>query len=144
MATRTIGKAKRTLAKADVKRFAQHYVDARKAAELMQAQVDDMKAALVQAVQDYGYTDDKGNQFLDIGIEGCDKLKREVRRSKRFDVTKATQWLKKQGRYDEFTEVVVQLDEDKILAASFEGDLPEKVVAGFYQESETMAFKVMS
>lgn len=147
MAKRTIAEPKRALNKADIRRYAQEYIAARRMAADAAKREAEMKATLAKAVEELGYTDDKGNQFLDIGIEGCDKLKRERRVSQRFDTEKAAAWLKKRKRYADFTETIVQLSEDKILAAAFEGDDPdvtEKVVKGFYVDSETMAFKVLT
>lgn len=144
MPKRTIAQPKRALAEEDVRRYAEEYLKARRLAEEAQKRADAMKSTLVQHIVENGYTDDKGSQYIDVGIPGCAKLKRERRLSQRFNEEKAAAWLERKGVYDEYTETIVVLSEDKILAAGWEKKIPERVIKGFYDDNEVMAFKVVA
>lgn len=143
MATKKIS-AKRTLKKTDVARYAEEYVSEKAMLDAIKQRVDEKKAALVAALTQFGETDEKGNVFLDVGIEGCARLKHELRRSETLNLDRIEAWLKSRGLWDEFSTTVRIVDEEKVLAAAFEGkQIPKATMRSFYDINETMAFKVL-
>jgi hypothetical protein len=60
-----------------------------------------------------------------------------------MDLDKAEAWLKKNKKWDEFKVVVEMVDEDKLLAAGYEGTIPKRTFDGFTVQSESFAFKVL-
>ena len=92
----------------------------------------------------HGEPDDKGSLWLDVGVEGAAQLKREKRVSTGFDPEACERYLRKHGVYDDYTETIVRLDEDKVHAAVFEGALSEREYKKWITRRETMAFKVIA
>ena len=139
MARRLIA-PKRTLSEEDLERYVAEYKKDRELEKIAKQRADEKKAALVEYIEANGYTDDKGNQWVDVA-DGV-RLKRERRVSQGFDAEKAEAWLKKNKRYDEFTETIVQLDVDAIYAAAYQNEIPSRTFDSWLTRTETMAFKV--
>lgn len=147
MATkRLLRKPKRELSEEDIRRYAEEWLREKEAAEAMMARANEKKATLVEYVMQHGYEDDKGSRYIDIEIPGLKAIKYEKRHSVNFDDDKAEAWLKKQPKlnYDDFTETIVRVDRDKVLAAGYEGTISEKTIKSFYVTSETFAFKAVT
>lgn len=141
--TRKIAKPTREVTSAQLPRYMQEYLQEKAAADAMAKRVAEKKANIMKLIEAEGYVDDRGSQFIDVGIDGCSMVKREVRISTTLDETKALQWLKKNGLYEECTRTEVVLDEEALLAAAYEGKVPEKTLKSFYEQNESYAFKVI-
>ena len=100
---------------------------------------DRLKAELVELVDSRGYEGENGHLWYEIGDY---KLKRERRVSKTFDATACEEWAKSQGLWDEVSEVVELLNEDKVLALAWDDANLRDEITQFYVEKETWAFKL--
>jgi hypothetical protein len=131
------------LALDDVPALLEKYLDMRKTADEFQGKVDEMKKLLSTAVDTHGFVDDKGNRWIEFEepIEGVTALKRERRVSRSLDPVRAETVLKRLGLWEECTEEVRVIDEDKILGAGFEGRIKKGVLDSLWTESESWAFK---
>ena len=72
----------------------------------------------------------------------ADKLKRERRVSKTFDAANCEEWAKTTGLWDQVSEVVELLSEDKVLALAWDEPEIRAEIERFYLEKVTWAFKL--
>ena len=133
---------KRELTESDLPRYLSEYLRQKVVADEMAAKIADMKATMMAFVEEHGYEDDKGHQWVDIeGVEGVGHLKRERRTSTFLDEDVAEQEMEKLGVLKKCTKIVKQFDEDKMLALAYNGEIPRKIVDKCYVEKTSYAFK---
>ena len=144
MPKRVIAKPTRAVTVEQLPRYVEEYLKERNAADEMSKRVNEKKTNIVELLVAEGYKDDKGSRFIDVGIPGCSAVKHERRVSTKLDEEKALAWLRKNGLYEECTTTVVVLDEEKLLAAAYEGKIAERTLKGFYEQTENFAFKVIA
>ena len=120
-------------------RLVQEYKAAKEMADTAKKRADGLKAALVELVDERGYVDHNGHKWLDVGEF---KLKRERRVGKSFDAAACETWAKESGIWDNVSEVVEVLSEDKVLALAWDDPEIRDAIEDFYIERETWAFKV--
>lgn len=103
-----------------------------------------MRKILVDNLEEEGYTDDKGSQYIDIeGVDGFKAIKNERRVSETVETDKLIEWLEKQGLRAECTKTVEVFDQDAFMRLVWEGKVPEKILKKFTKVSESFAFKVI-
>ena len=135
-------KIKRELTGADLPRYLSEYLRQKVVADQLAAKVADMKATMMAFVEENGYEDDKGHQWVDIeGVEGVSHLKRERRTSTFLDTDVAEQEMEKLGMLKKCIKIVKEFDEDKMLALAYNGEVPRTVVDKCYVERTSFAFK---
>ena len=133
---------KRELTESDLPRYLSEYLRQKVVADEMATKVSDMKATMMAFVEEHGYEDDKGNQWVDIeGVEGVSHLKRERRTSTFLDTDVAEQEMEKLGMLKKCTRIVREFDEDKMLALAYNKEIPSTVVEKCYVEKTSYAFK---
>lgn len=100
-----------------------------------------LKKNLSDLVDSEGEADDKGHIFYDLpdGLP-YSALKRERRVSKSLDEEKTEEILRSKELYDECTEQITVVDQDKVLAAHFEGKLTEAEIDAMFPPTITWAF----
>lgn len=78
---------------------------------------------------------------LKIGKKVIVGFRRQRRVAQQFQESVASDWLRQHGLLEEctVTETNTYLDEDRLLALSFEGKIPDEVMRSFYAEKETFA-----
>lgn len=123
--------------------YIERLVDEFKKNKELQEQVEkrttSLKKELTEYVSNFGSADDKGHMWLEVGDL---KLKKERRVSRSLDTSKATEWAKENGYWDEIKEVIEVLSEDKLLGLAWGDDDMEAIVQSMYIEKEVWAFKV--
>jgi protoheme ferro-lyase len=82
----------------------------------------------------------KNGTAKEVGVKG---IKRTKRVSTPLDRDKAMALITELGLVSECTEVVVELDEDKILAANYRGQISDEQLASLYDEKITYAFDLI-
>lgn len=110
--------------------------------ELLAARQKSIRDELMDLLNEYGEEDDKGNKVL-VLPEQCEDVVALVKQRKTargFDQDAAEEILKSKGLYDECTETVVVLDEDKILAARYEERLTDEDIDVMFPTSVSWAF----
>lgn len=90
----------------------------------IKARYEKMRKRLAEAIEEHGYYDSDGHQWLDVeGVEGVPHIKREKRESVRLDEDELLALIEKKGldrkRFIRYVEV---LDEDAVYAALYEKD----------------------
>lgn len=120
-------------------RLAQEFKKSKQAIEALTKRQNEMRAELISAIQENGFEDDKGHKWLKVGDM---ELKYERRASRVFDSTAAIQWAEDNNYWEQVSEVVEMLSEDKLLALAWDNPDVAQTVQGFYSEKETWALKV--
>jgi hypothetical protein len=137
-------RVKRALNESDLPRYLEEYLRNKAVADQMTEKVNSMKATLMAYVEENGYIDDKGHQWVDVeGVEGVSQLKRERRASTFLDTDVAQEEMDKLGMLKQCmtTRIIREFDEDKMLALAYNGDVPRVVVDKCYVEKTSYAFK---
>lgn len=119
-------------------RLVKEFKSGKETLELLEKRQNDMKKQLLEAVETFGYTDDKGHQWLKLGDH---ELKRERRVSRSLDTKAVEEWAKQTGHWDDVKVVTESVDEGRLLALAWVDKDLEETVTGFYNEKETWAFK---
>ena len=120
-------------------RLVEEYKSAKDLADSSKKRADALKKELSDLVEAEGYEGDNGHQWYEIGDY---KLKRERRVSKSFDSDECEQWAKTTGLWDEVSEVVEVLSEDKDLGLAWDDPEIREEIERFYKEKVTWAFKL--
>ena len=108
-------------------------------ADTSKKRADGLKSQLIELVDERGYEGENGHRWFEVGEH---KLKRERRVSKSFDAGACETWAKSTGLWDEVSEVVEVLSEDKVLALAWDDPEIRAEIEAFYVERETWAFKL--
>jgi hypothetical protein len=119
-------------------RLAQEFKKSKEAIDALTKRQNDMKAELIAAIKEKGYSDDKGHLWY---TAGSTELKYERRVSRTFNAQAAEQWAREQGLWDDLKKIVEMLDEDKLLGYAWNHNEVEEVIQSFYEEKESWAFK---
>jgi hypothetical protein len=135
-------RVRRELTEADLPRYLSEYLRQKTVADQLATKVTEMKATMMAYVEEHGYEDDKGHQWVDVeGVEGVSQLKRERRASTFIDEDVAEAELEKLGMLKKCQKIVKVFDEDKMLALAYNGDIPRTIVDKCYVEKLSFAFK---
>ena len=120
-------------------RLVQEYKAAKEMADTSKKRADGLKSQLIELVDEQGYEGENGHRWCEGGDH---KLKRERRVSKSFDAAACESWARNTGLWDEVSEVIEVLSEDKVLALAWDNPEIRSEVEAFYVERETWAFKL--
>ena len=120
-------------------RLVVEYKASKEMADSAKKRADRLKAELVELVDTRGYEGENGHRWFEVGEY---KIKRERRVSKTFDRNACEEWAKSNGLWDEVSEVVELLSEDKVLALAWDDLEVRSEIEAFYVERETWAFKL--
>lgn len=124
----------------DLPQLVKMYQEQRDFAVKINARVDELKKELVKRIEEEGFFDEKGNQWLDAGDF---QLKRERRVTVSFNEHFAEDWAKKRGIWDQVKEIREVVSEDQILAVAWEDEDMKHDLDNFYTKRENFAFKVI-
>jgi hypothetical protein len=127
----------------DVRTAVRSWLLATDAVERFSKDVSTHRSMILQALEEQGTTDDKGSQWLrfpDDPVEGRIKgVKRERRVSRSLDSEAAEAYLRERKIYDDCTETIVVLSEEKILDKNFKGEITDADLDKLYVVKETWA-----
>ena len=120
-------------------RLVQEYKAAKEMADTSKKRADGLKSQVIEVVDEQGYEGENGHRWFEVGDH---KLKRERRVSKSFDAAACESWARNTGLWDEVSEVIEVLSEDKVLALAWDNHEIRSEVEAFYVERATWAFKL--
>lgn len=130
----------------NVRQLVRQWLLADDAQKEFSGQATKMKDQLKDILAEDGEADENGHRWIDFSddpVEGrIEAIKRERRVSRTLDLAKAERFLKDKGWWETCTETVTQvvINEDAILARSFQGDMTEEELEALYIVTETFAF----
>lgn len=103
---------------------------------------NEIKGDLMEAVELHGEEDTEGHYWLNLPeeINGYSSLQRQRRVSKKFDMEEAERILKERGLYETCVEMVPMVNEEKVLAALYTGQISEEEIDAMYPKTVTWAF----
>lgn len=119
--------------------ISKEYNDLKNLIEKYQAKADQLKKELTQQADAFGDEDDKGHKWLKAGNF---QIKRERRVSVNLDAREAEAWAKDNNFWEDVSEVVRVLDEDKLLGKVWEKPELKSALDNLYSKKETWAFKL--
>ena len=120
-------------------RLVVEYKASKEMADSAKKRADGLKSQLIELVDERGYEGENGHRWFEVGDY---KLKRERRVSKTFDAAACEELAKVSGLWDEVSEVVELLSEDRVLALAWDDPEIRAEIERFYVEKETWAFKL--
>jgi hypothetical protein len=96
---------------------------------------------LMKLVENTGFEDDQGHYWLefDDGIDGTDALQRQRRVSRSLDEDQAEEVLKTAGIWEECTDLVRVVNEDRVMQALYDEKLNDVAVDKIYPPKITWA-----
>lgn len=140
MARRTINIPAKTVLNIDwVKKHMGEWLRLKAHHEALGKDVTKMRDDLTAVIEEHGVPDEKGSLFLELDeeVEGYRYLKRQKATSIVFNPDNAEKILQKKGLYDECVVMVPVIDQDKVLALSYEGKLTAREMAKIMEEKVT-------
>lgn len=110
--------------------------------ESLESREKEMKERLKEAVQTYGYTDDKGHTYLDLPepVDDYVRLQRQRRVQQSIDEESALSLIRKHGLQDRCITYQPVIDQDELRKAVFTGDITEEEFDALIEEKENFAF----
>jgi len=122
--------------------MARQYLQFRKGREGLQKNEDVIKKSIMESLTNEGSPDDKGNRFYYFpeSLDDVQGVKRERRISQVMDEDAALELVAKYGLESSCLETITVLNEDGLLAANFEGKIPDSEMSALYTERESFAF----
>ena len=124
----------------DLSQLVKMYQEQRDFAAKIMSRVEELKKELTKRIEEEGFFDDRGNQWLDAGDF---QLKRERRVTVSFNELFAEEWAKKRGVWDQVKEVQEVVNEDQLLAVVWDDEDMKHDLDNFYTRRENFAFKVI-
>ena len=122
-----------------IERLAEEYKKAREFEDKAKAHVASLRDSLVAALQENGDPDEKGNLWLDGGRF---RIKYEQRVSTTLEVDKVEVWAKESDMWDEITQTITVIDEDKLAGLAFSHPDLAPILSEFYRQRVSWALKV--
>lgn len=125
------------------------YLSNRLLRERAQKIEDDLKKTLMSRLVDEGTEQEGGHRLITLeeplpyGDKKIFGIKRQRRHSTSLNSEKAMKYLEKRGLLQECTATITVLNEDALLAANFDGRIPDKDLKSLYDDSETFAFTLV-
>lgn len=103
------------------------YLQVKSTAEMLDARKEDLRKNLFSHLEGSGELDDKGNYFIELPqpIDGIVRLEKQKRTIRKLDESAAEDILKDNELEDEIYETVRVVNEDKLMAAYYEGKISE-------------------
>ena len=128
-----------------IKRDVIQFEGLREQMELLEKRQNEIKGRLKGVIEELGEEDDKGNLILPFDDDFAEQyhvssLMNQRRVTQKLDETKAEKILDKHGLLADCQTTVVTLDQDKIMAQYFEGNLTEDEVDAMITKKVTFAF----
>lgn len=121
-----------------IKRLVEEYKNEKKFVDEREKRLSSLKKELSDYVDANGIIDHNGHRWVKIDDV---EIKRERRVSRSFNTAKAREWAEENGYWEQVSETIVVLSEDKILALAWEDKSLAPIIQAFYEEKETWAFK---
>lgn len=123
----------------DIERLAEEYENAKAFEDSAKKRTLALRELLVSALQQDGEDDEKGNLWLSAGKF---RIKYERRVSTSLDSAKLEEWAKENDLWEQLSETVEVIVEDKVAVLSFERPDLAPVLADFFVERSSWALKV--
>lgn len=121
---RVVRKKKGGLTDTALASWVSQFVGVKEQQKQIKARYDELRKRIAEAIEEHGYFDSDGHQWLDVtGVEGVEHVKREKRESRSIDEDAFFDLIEEKGLdRKRFVRKIEVLDEDAIYAALYEKD----------------------
>ena len=136
---------------AGIREWIKQFLTLKAEVETLEQRRNDLKERCRSVVNEQGAEDDKGSLFLEfdppikVGAVTCTGIKNERRITTVIDEESATEFFERLGLLKKVQTTVVVLDQDKIMALLYKGEITEADLdKHVFQKNETWAFKPLT
>jgi hypothetical protein len=129
----------------DVAGQVKEYLYVKKNIDQMETRSKELRDRLFAHLDEDGYEDDKGNVQLELGadIDGVVRLEKQRRVTRKLNEPKADEILSELGLKDEIFVLTPVLDEDKLMAAFYEGKITEEQLDDMFPSTVVWALRTL-
>jgi hypothetical protein len=129
----------------DVAGQVKEYLYVKKNIDQMETRSKELRDRLFAHLDEDGYEDDKGNVQLELGadIDGVVRLEKQRRVTRKLNEPKADEILSELGLKDEIFVMTPVLDEDKLMAAFYEGKITEEQLDDMFPSTVVWALRTL-
>ena len=118
----------------DINSQVREYVLVKNSIETLEERKSDLRTSIFTVLDEEGEIDEKGNIFVELSqpVEGYVRVEKTKRVTRKVDEAVAEEILKDRNLEDEIYETVRVVNEDKLMAAFYEGKLDENDLERMY------------
>jgi hypothetical protein len=129
----------------DINGQVKEYVHVKKMIDTMDARAKELRDKLFAHLDEEGYEDDKGNYQFELPeeIDGVVRLEKQRRVTRKLNEPKADEILSDLGLKDEIFVMTPVLDEDKLMAAFYEGKITEDQLDEMFPSTVVWALRTL-
>jgi hypothetical protein len=129
----------------DIAGQVKEYLYVKKNIDQMETRSKELRERLFSHLDEDGYEDDKGNiqLELDTDVDGIVRLEKQRRVTRKLNEPKADEILSELGLKDEIFVLTPVLDEDKLMAAFYEGKITEEQLDEMFPSSVVWALRTL-
>jgi hypothetical protein len=129
----------------DISGQIREYVYVKKNIDAMDARAKELREKLFAHLDEDGFEDDKGNIQLELAtdIDGIVRIEKQRRVTRKLNEPKADEILSELGIKDEIFVMTPVLDEDKLMAAFYEGKITEEQLDDMFPANVVWALRTL-
>jgi hypothetical protein len=129
----------------DISGQIREYVYVKKNIDAMDARAKELREKLFAHLDEEGFEDDKGNIQLELAtdIDGIVRIEKQRRVTRKLNEPKADEILSELGIKDEIFVMTPVLDEDKLMAAFYEGKITEEQLDDMFPANVVWALRTL-
>lgn len=129
----------------DIAGQVKEYVFVKKNIDQLDARSKELRDKLFAHLDEGGYEDDRGNVQLELeaDVDGVIRLEKQRRVTRKLNEPKADEILTELGLKDDIYVMTPVLDEDKLMAAFYEGKLTEEQLDDMFPTTVVWALRTL-
>jgi hypothetical protein len=145
MAKRIEEEARTFVGPDDVAGQVKEYLFVKKNIDQLDTRSKELRDRLFSHLDEGGYEDDKGNVQLELDaeVDGVVRLEKQRRVTRKLNEPKADEILTELGLKDEIYVMTPVLDEDKLMAAFYEGKITEEQLDDMFPSTVVWALRTL-
>jgi hypothetical protein len=145
MAKRIEEEARTFVGPDDVAGQVKEYLFVKKNIDQLDTRSKELRDKLFSHLDEGGYEDDKGNVQLELEseVDGVVRLEKQRRVTRKLNEPKADEILTELGIKDEIYVMTPVLDEDKLMAAFYEGKITEEQLDDMFPSTVVWALRTL-
>jgi hypothetical protein len=145
MAKRIEEEARTFVGPDDVAGQVKEYLYVKKNIDQLDTRSKELRDRLFSHLDEGGYEDDKGNVQLELDaeVDGVVRLEKQRRVTRKLNEPKADEILTELGLKDEIYVMTPVLDEDKLMAAFYEGKITEEQLDDMFPSTIVWALRTL-
>lgn len=129
----------------DIAGQVKEYLYVKKNMDQLDARSKELREKLFSHLDEDGYEDDRGNVQLELesDVDGVVRLEKQRRVTRKLNEPKADEILSELGLKDDIYVMTPVLDEDKLMAAFYEGKITEEQLDDMFPSSVVWALRTL-